>query len=206
MNGGWITVSKNKKEERRKASTRKFIGIKDISDFSIVTYDHGELVYFLIKPTNISVLSDESIQARVKALMMLLCGIAEVEMCAYNSRENFDGNKRYLKKRVDEETNYIIRQLLERDIEHLDTIQIQTATAREFAIVVRFRNIKERELLTELNNIEKTIRDSGFASKRAEHKELQRMLAVYFEQNITQEVFDEYDGDRWVIYGDGGVM
>ena len=199
-------MSKNKKDERRKASTRKFIGIKDISDFSIVTYDHGELVYFLIKPTNISVLSDESIQARVKALMMLLCGIAEVEMCAYNSRENFDGNKRYLKKRVDEETNYIIRQLLERDIEHLDTIQIQTATAREFAIVVRFRNIKERELLTELNNIEKTIRDSGFASKRAEHKELQRMLAVYFEQNITQEVFDEYDGDRWVIYGDGGVM
>lgn len=143
-------------------------------------------------------MSDEGIQARVKALMMLLCGIAEVEMCAYNSRENFDGNKRYLKKRVDEETNYIIRQLLERDIEHLDTIQIQTATAREFAIVVRFRNIKEKELLTELNNIEKTIRDSGFASKRAEHKELQRMLAVYFEQNITQEVFDEYDGDRWV--------
>lgn len=199
-------MSKNKKEEKRKASTRKLIGIKDISDYSIITYDNEELVYFLIKPTNISVLSDESIQARVKALMMLLCGIAEVEMCAYNSRENFDGNKRYLKKRAEEESNYIIRQLLERDMEHLDAIQIQTATAREFAVVVRFKNIKEKELLGELNNIEKTIRDSGFASKRAEHKELQRMLAVYFEQNITQEVFDEYDGDRWVIYGDGGVM
>lgn len=199
-------MSKNKKEEKRKASTRKLIGIKDISDCSIITYDDEELVYFLIKPTNISVLSDESIQARVKALMMLLCGIAEVEMCAYNSRENFDGNKRYLKKRAEEESNYIIRQLLERDMEHLDAIQIQTATAREFAVVVRFKNIKEKELFSELNNIEKTIRDSGFASKRAEHKELQRMLAVYFEQNITQEVFDEYDGDRWVIYGDGGVM
>lgn len=199
-------MSKNKKEEKRKASTRKLIGIKDISDYSIITYDNEELVYFLIKPTNISVLSDESIQARVKALMMLLCGIAEVEMCAYNSRENFDGNKRYLKKRAEEESNYIIRQLLERDMEHLDAIQIQTATAREFAVVVRFKNIKEKELFSELNNIEKTIRDSGFASKRAEHKELQRMLAVYFEQNITQEVFDEYDGDRWVIYGDGGVM
>jgi len=199
-------MSKSKKEEKRKASTRKLIGIKDISDYSIITYDNEELVYFLIKPTNISVLSDESIQARVKALMMLLCGIAEVEMCAYNSRENFDGNKRYLKKRAEEESNYIIRQLLERDMEHLDAIQIQTATAREFAVVVRFKNIKEKELLGELNNIEKTIRDSGFASKRAEHKELQRMLAVYFEQNITQEVFDEYDGDRWVIYGDGGVM
>ena len=199
-------MSKKKKEEKRKASTRKLIGIKDISDYSIITYDDEELVYFLIKPTNISVLSDESIQARVKALMMLLCGIAEVEMCAYNSRENFDGNKRYLKKRAEEESNYIIRQLLERDMEHLDAIQIQTATAREFAVVVRFKNIKEKELLGELNNIEKTIRDSGFASKRAEHKELQRMLAVYFEQNITQEVFDEYDGDRWVIYGDGGVI
>ena len=98
MNGGWIAMNKNKKEEKRKATTRRLIGIKDISDYSIITYDNDELVYFLIKPTNISVLSDESIQARVKALMMLLCGIAEVQMCAYNSRENFDGNKRYLKK------------------------------------------------------------------------------------------------------------
>ena len=49
-NGGWIAVSKERKAEKQKATTRKLIGIKDISDFSLVTYDHGELVYFLVKP------------------------------------------------------------------------------------------------------------------------------------------------------------
>jgi hypothetical protein len=30
-----------------------------------LTYGHGELVYFLIKPTNISVLSEASVAARI---------------------------------------------------------------------------------------------------------------------------------------------
>ena len=136
MNGGWIAVSKERKAEKQKATTRKLIGIKDISDFSLVTYDHGELVYFLVKPSNISVLSDESIRARVYALMTVLKGMAEIEMCAYNSRENFDGNKRYLKKRMEEEDNYIIRQLLEKDMSHLDNIQVRFVGS-SFPIVLR---------------------------------------------------------------------
>lgn len=198
-------MSKKKKEEKQKASTRRLIGIKSISDFSLVTYEHGELVFFLIKPTNISVLSDESIRARVYALMTVLKGMAEIEMCAYNSRENFDGNKRNLKKRIKEETNYIIRQLLEKDMEHLDNIQIQTATAREFAIVVRLKDNDEKEILPYLNRIEKTLKEQSFAVKRAGHEDIQRIVAVYFEQNVTQETFDENDGNRWVIFGDQEV-
>ncbi len=195
-------MSRKKKDEKQRASTRKLIGIQDISDYSLVTYDHGELVYFLVRPSNISVLSDESIRARVYALMTVLKGMAEIEMCAYNSRENFDGNKRYLKKRIDEETNYVIRQLLEKDMTHLDNIQVQTATAREFAIVVRLKNQNEKEIMPYLSRIEKTLRDQGFSIKRAGHEDLQRIAAVYFEQNVTQESFDEHDGDRWVIFGD----
>ena len=48
-------MGKKRKEEKQKASTRKLIGIKDIGEASLVTYDQGELVYFLVKPTNISV-------------------------------------------------------------------------------------------------------------------------------------------------------
>lgn len=197
-------MSKKRREEKKRAYTRRLIGIKDITDYSLVTYDHGELVYFLIKPTNLSVLSDESIRARIYALMTVLVGMAEIEMCAYNSRENFDGNKQYLKKRIKEETNYIIRQLLERDMEHLDEIQVQTATAREFAIVVRLKNQSEKEVFPYLNRIEKTIRDQGFAVKRADREDIKRLIAVYFEQNVTQETFEEHDGDRWVILGDEG--
>lgn len=202
MNGGLTVMNKNRKAERQRTSTRKLIGIQDISDFSLVTYDYGELVYFLVKPTNISVLSEESIRARVYALMTVLKGMAEIEMCAYNSRENFDGNKRYLKKRMDEETNYIIRQLLEQDMAHLDNIQVQTATAREFAMVVRLREQNEKEVVPYLNRIEKTLKEQGFSIKRASHEDIQRIVAVYFEQNVTQDSFDEHDGDRWVILGD----
>lgn len=205
MNGGLIVMNKNRKAERQRASTRKLIGIQDISDFSLVTYGYGELVYFLVKPTNISVLSEESIRARVYALMTVLKGMAEIEMCAYNSRENFDGNKRYLKKRMEEETNYIIRQLLEQDMAHLDNIQVQTATAREFAMVVRLREQNEKEVVPYLNRIEKTLKEQGFSIKRASHEDIQRIVAVYFEQNVTQDSFDEHDGDRWVILGDEEV-
>lgn len=199
-------MSKKRKEEKQRASTRKLIGIKDISDASLVTYDQGELVYFLIKPTNISVLSEESISARIYALMTVLKGMPEIEMCAYNSRENFDGNKRYLKKRMDEETNYIIRQLLEQDMAHLDNIQVQTATAREFAVILRFRKETDKEKARHINDVAQKLRDTEFTSKKASHEDIQRLVAVYFEQNVTQEVFDEHDGDRWVIYGDERVM
>ena len=47
-----------KKEEARRLSTRQLIGTKEVTDYSLVTYGHGELVYFIVKPTNISVLSE----------------------------------------------------------------------------------------------------------------------------------------------------
>ena len=59
---------KKKQETRKKASTRQLMGIDDITGHSLVT-PHGELVFFMIKPTNISVLSDSSIGARIYALM-----------------------------------------------------------------------------------------------------------------------------------------
>jgi len=195
-------MSKAKRKEKQKASSRELIGIRKITDYSLVTYEQGELVYFLVKPSNISVLSDESIRARVYALMTVLKGMPEIEMRAYNSRENFDGNKRSLKKRIEEEPNNIIRQLLENDMTHLDNIQVQTATAREFAILVRIRNQAEKDVVSFLNRIEKTLRDQGFSVKKANHDDLQRIVAVYFEQNVTQESFDEHDGDRWVIFGE----
>lgn len=198
-------MSRNRKEEKQKASTRKMIGIKEITEDSLITYDQGELVFFLIKPTNISVLSEESIRARVYSLMTVLKRMPEIEMCAYNSRENFDGNKRYLKKRIEEEPNYIIRQLLERDMQHLDDIQVQTATAREFAVVVRFRKETEKEKSGYISEVAQKLRDTGFIAKRAMKEDIQKLVAVYFEQNITQEVFEDHDGDRWMIYGEEGV-
>lgn len=193
---------KEKKEQKQRQATRQLINTRAITDYSLQTYGHGELVYFIIKPSNISVLSEASISARIYALMTVLKGMAEIEMCCLNSRENFEDNKRFLKSRVEQEDNPAVRKLLEADLTFLDRIQVQMATAREFLIIIRLRDEKESEVFHYLNRIEKTLREQGFSVKRAGKEDIKRLLAVYFEQNVTTERFEDFDGERWIIFGD----
>lgn len=190
---------KEKKTARQKQYTRQLINTKGVTDYSLQTYRGDELVYFLIKPTNISVLSEDSVSARIYALMTVLKGMAELEFLCLNSRENFEDNKRFLKGRMEQENNSAVRRLLEHDLHHLDRIQVQMATAREFLVVIRLKGEKESEVFPYLNRIEKTLREQGFSSKRAEREEIKRLLAIYFEQNVTTERFEEFDGERWIV-------
>lgn len=188
-----------KQEAKRRASTRQLIGAKEITDYSLVTYGHGELVYFIVKPTNISVLSQASIGARIYALMTVLKGVAEIEMLCLNSRESFEDNKRFLRSRMEQEGNPVVRKLLEKDLSHLDRIQVQMATAREFLILIRLKEEKESEVFPYLARIEKSLKEQGFSVRRADKEDIKRLLAVYYEQNVTTEKFEDFDGERWII-------
>lgn len=174
-----------KKEAKQRASTRQLIGAKAVTDYSLVTYGQGELVYFIVKPSNISVLSEASIGARIYALMTVLKGVAEIEMLCLNSRESFENNKQFLKMRMEQEDNPVIRKLLEKDQNHLDRIQVQMATAREFLILIRLKDEKESEVFPYLSRIEKSLKEQGFSVKRADKEDIKRLLAVYYEQNVT---------------------
>lgn len=191
-----------KHEAKRQASTRQLIGAKEITDYSLVTYGQGELVYFIVKPTNISVLSQASVGARIYALMTVLKGVAEIEMLCLNSRESFEDNKRFLRSRIEQEENPVVRKLLEKDLTHLDRIQVQMATAREFLIIIRLKDEKETEVFPYLARIEKSLKEQGFSVKRADKEDIKRLLAVYYEQNVTTEKFEDFDGERWIIPDD----
>lgn len=188
-----------KKEAKQRASTRQLIGAKAVTDYSLATYGQGELVYFIVKPSNISVLSEASIGARIYALMTVLKGVAEIEMLCLNSRESFENNKQFLKMRMEQEDNPVIRKLLEKDQNHLDRIQVQMATAREFLILIRLKDEKESEVFPYLSRIEKSLKEQGFSVKRADKEDIKRLLAVYYEQNVTTERFEDFDGERWII-------
>lgn len=190
---------KAKKEAEKRLSTRQFIGAKKITDYSLVTYGQGELVYFIVKPTNISVLSESSVGARIYALMTVLKGVAEIEMLCLNSRESFEDNKRFLKSQMEQEENPVIRRLLEQDQTHLDRIQVQMATAREFLIMLRLKDEKESDIFPYLSRIEKSLKEQSFSVKRADKEDIKRILAVYYEQNVTTEKFEDFDGERWII-------
>lgn len=193
-------MSRKKKTEGNQ-STRQLMGIDSIKGYCIATR-MGDLVFFIIKPTNISVLPDSGVTARIYALLNVVKGLAEIEMLALNSMESFEDNKRFYASRMEAEELPALRRLLEQDSSHLDRIQALMASAREFYIIVRLRNEKESEVFPYLSRIEKTIKDNGFSVSRAGEQELKRTLGIYFEQDVTTERYEDYDGDRWVIVGE----
>jgi len=192
---------KKKTAEKERQSTRQLLNIHGITDYSLLT-GNGELAFFSIKPTNISVLSDTGVAARIYALMTVLKGIAELEMLCINSRENFEDNKSYLKSRTEAENLPAVRKLLEQDSVSLDRLQVQMATAREFLIIVRLKKEKEAEVFPYLSRIEKSLKDQNFTVRRFGNEDIKRLLGVYYEQNVTTEVYEDNDGERWIILGE----
>lgn len=91
-----------KKEATAKQTTRQLIGIDEITDSGLKT-SHGRLIFFAIKPTNLSVQPPEAVSNRIYALMTVLKGQAEIEMLALNSKESFEDNKRHYRQRAAEE-------------------------------------------------------------------------------------------------------
>lgn len=184
-------------------STQELLGVKSFSRNGIQTDGHGELVYFMITPTNISVLSRVSIGQKVHHLMQLLSAQPDIEIVCTDARENFDDNKLYLDDRAENEPNKKIRDLLLRDKAFLDDIQLQMSTAQEFLFVVRLRNESDEQSFANLNRIEKLINEQGFDCKRAERDDVKRILARYFGVGQTDAPIDDTDGEtvvqKWVI-------
>lgn len=187
-------------KKKNKKSTRQEMGARTIDELGVETYKREYLVYFLIKPSNIAVLSESNVRAKILALMSLYKGIDNLEIACINSRENFENNKIYMKKRLTEEKNQNVRDLLNKDLTFLDRIQIQTASAREFLVILRFREneIDTSEVGSGISRLEKLLKDQGFNAKRATKEDIKRIFAVYYVQNLTQIYFDDYDGEHWV--------
>lgn len=192
---------KQRKIDAREQSTRQLMGIDDFTDYGIATR-MGNLVFFAIKPTNISVLPGSGVGARIYALLNVIKGQVEIEMLALNSKESFENNKDFYRQQANLEDLPAIRKLLEQDSAHLDRIQVLMASSREFYILVRLQGKKESDVFSYLSRIEKSIKDNGFTVRRATEQDLKRMLGVYFEQNVTTERFEDHDGERWIIMGE----
>ena len=97
--------------------------------------------------------------------------------------------------RLEEETAPEVRALL--DLAHLDAIQFASASSREFVLVLpvdRKAGVDEATL----RQLEKTICDHGLRVKLAEEQDVKRLLAIYYQQDLTTEVFHDFDGEEYV--------
>ncbi len=181
---------------RRKDTTRQLMGVDDISNYSLLT-PSGEMIFFVLKPYNLGVLPESSITARVRALQNILATYPDIDMLALNSRDVFESNKTFYRDRLEQETLPAVRDLLKKDMRDLEERQIQMAGSREFYLVIRLQEKKERDLFRRLNAMEEALSRVGFSARLAEREDLKRMLAVYYEQNVTSEQLEDYDGQRW---------
>ena len=186
---------------KKKQSTSDLVGISNFSRNGLQTYQHGEIVYFMVQPTNISVLSETNISIKINHLMQLLSVQPDIEIICSDARENFEQNKLSLARKAEKEDNLKVQLLLRRDIRFLDDIQLQMSTAREFMIAYRVSNATEQSF-AELNRLEKQINEQGFDCKRASKDDIKRFLSRYFG-HVVEDTPDDVDGERmirkWII-------
>ena len=187
---------KQKKKLRQLKSTRQLMGIVRITPHGVQT-ESGERAFYLIRPDNLSVLSPEVIQSRIRSLTVLLSTQPSIEILALDSRESFQRNKEYYQRRIEEESAPEVRALLEEDLEHLETIQFSSASSREFVLVLPLDEKVGADEST-LRQLEKSICDRGLSVRLAEEQDVKRLLAIYYQQDLTTEVFRDFDGEEFV--------
>ena len=187
---------KQKKELRERQSTRQLMGITQLTEHGVKTAK-GELVFFMLRPDNLSVLSPEGVRGRVTALTNLLRATPAVRLLALDSRESFQANQDFYHRRLEEEQLPAVRELLRRDAAHLDDIQASTASAREFALVYPV----EKDSAADPRQTEKSLRDGGFHVRLADTQDIKRILAVYYQRDMATESFPDFDGEEAVRHG-----
>lgn len=182
-----------KTKNKKKNSVQELIGIDTFSKRGLKTRN-GELVFFSISPTNISVLSKENIQTKIWHLMMVLSAQPDIEITCLDSCERFDDNKSFMVDRLADETNPLVKKCLEKDIDYLENIQIEMSTARQFMFVIRFKREKEEQVFTQVNRVEKAIAEQGFEVKRMSKDDIKRFIAIYFGASMQGELIPDIDG------------
>lgn len=186
-----------RKKKRKGRSVQEMMGITAFTKYGLET-DRGELLFFLVAPTNISVLSSANIEAKINRLKMLLSVVPDMEIVCSDSCERFDDNKSYLSKRAKEEASPQIKSLLLLDRDMLTDLQAEMSTARQFVLVKRYYGLKSSVVFHEANEIQKKIAEAGFEVRRMKKPEIKRFLAIYFGASMDGDQMPDVDGGQYV--------
>lgn len=103
----------------------------------------------------------------------------------------------YLHGRLKDEQNPKVRKLIKKDIEFLDNVQVEMATARQFLFTARIKESKDKQVFDTANRIEKIISEQGFEVSRMRKADIKRFLAIYFEASMQGEQMPDADGEQY---------
>lgn len=185
-----------KQKKRKGRSVQQLLGIQTFTKYGLMT-DNGELLFYRVAPTNISVLSAANIEIKIRHLQMVLSAIPDIEIICTDSCECFDDNKAYLYRRAMEENNPDVRGLLLKDREMLTSMQAEMSTARQFVMVKRCRGMKPEQVFVAMNRVLKSVAEQGFEVQRMSKPDIKRLVAIYFGASMDGDLMPDNDGSQY---------
>ena len=185
-----------KQKKRKGRSVQQLLGIQTFTKYGLMT-DNGELLFYRVAPTNISVLSAANIEIKIRHLQMVLSAIPDIEIICTDSCECFDDNKAYLYRRAMEENNPDVRGLLLKDREMLTSMQAEMSTARQFVMVKRCRGMKPEQVFVAMNRVLKSVAEQGFEVQRMSKADIKRLVAIYFGASMDGDLMPDCDGSQF---------
>ncbi len=185
-----------KQKKRKGRSVQQLLGIQTFTKYGLMT-DNGELLFYRVAPTNISVLSAANIEIKIRHLQMVLSAIPDIEIICTDSCECFDDNKAYLYRRAMEENNPDVRGLLLKDREMLTSMQAEMSTARQFVMVKRCRGMKPEQVFVAMNRVLKSVAEQGFEVQRMSKADIKRLVAIYFGASMDGDLMPDSDGSQF---------
>ena len=184
------------KNKRKGRSVQQLLGIQTFTKYGLLT-DNGELLFYRVAPTNISVLSAANIEIKIRHLQMLLSAIPELEIICTDSCECFDDNKAYLHRRAMAESNPEVRGLLLKDKEMLTSMQAEMSNARQFVLVKRCKDMKPEQVFVAMNRVLKSVSEQGFEAQRMDKADIKRLIAIYFGASMDGDLMPDTDGGQF---------
>ena len=95
-----------------------------------------------------------------------------------------------------------MRRLLRKDMDFLDQIQMEMATARQFLFLVRLKDQKEKQAFETANRVEKLLSEQGFEARRMGKGDIKRFLALYLDASMNGELLPDVDGGQFYEAGE----
>lgn len=184
------------KNKRKGRSVQQLLGIQTFTKYGLLT-DNGELLFYRVAPTNISVLSAANIEIKIRHLQMLLSAIPDLEIICTDSCECFDDNKAYLHHRAMAESNPEVRGLLLKDKEMLTSMQAEMSNARQFVLVKRCKGMKPEQVFVAMNRVLKSVSEQGFEAQRMDKADIKRLIAIYFGASMDGDLMPDVDGGQF---------
>ncbi len=179
---------------QKERSVQQLLGIQRFTNYGLLT-NRGELLFFSVAPTNISVLSPISIRERILRLEHLLSAVPDIQILCTDRSESFDSNRAYLQNRAEAEPNPQVKALLQKDRDMLTQMQSELSNARQFLFVYV---CKGPYTFTDMNQVFKSIAENGFEAKWLSKADIKRLLGIYFGTSMDGDLLPDVDGAQFI--------